>query len=93
MLSWRVLLRMLLLLLATLLCLLLIGTCIWLVAETKDASNARHTTATDAHEEYEQGYQPQRQPPITYQEGEQHSAFPPYEHSHAQYQEMEQVQH
>lgn len=85
------------LVLATLLCLLLIGTCIWLVAGWRQKQRTSRMQDTpqprDAYEEYEQGYQPQQQPPITYQEGGQHSAYPSQEHSHAQYQEMEQIQH
>ena len=85
------------LVLATLLGLLLIGTCIWLVAgrlqKQRTPLMQDPPQPRDAYEEYEQGYQPQRQPPITYQEGGQHSAYPPHEHSYAQYQEMEQIQH
>jgi hypothetical protein len=85
------------LVLATLLCLLLIGTCIWLVAGRLQKQRTPLMQDTpqprDAYEEYEQGYQPQGQPPITDQEGGQHSAYPPHEHSNAQYQEMEQIQH
>jgi hypothetical protein len=84
------------LVLATLLVLLFIGTCIWLVAGRLQKQRTPLMQDTpqprDAYEEYEQGYQPQRQPPITYQEGGQHSAYQPYQHSHAQDQEMEQIQ-
>jgi len=42
----------------------------------------------DANESYEQGYQPQQQPPETYQEGGRHYPYP-----QAQSQETEQVPH
>jgi hypothetical protein len=84
------------LVLATLVCLLLIGTCIWLVAGwlKKQRTPLMQDTPQprDAYEEYEQGYQPPEPPPVTYQEGDQHSAYPPHEHPQAQYQEMEQIQ-
>ena len=46
----------------------------------------------DAYEEYEQGYQPQQQPPETYHEGGQGYAYPQNEQGQTQYQEMEQLQ-
>ena len=46
----------------------------------------------DAYEEYEQGYQPQQQPPETYQEGGQRYAYPQNEQGQTQYQEMEQLE-
>jgi hypothetical protein len=83
--------------LATLMCLLLIGTCIWLVAGRlkKQRTPMRQETLQprDAYEGYEQGYQPQQQPPATYQEGDQHYSYPQNEHPQAQYQEMEPLQH
>ena len=83
--------------LATLVCLLLIGTCIWLVAgwRKKQRTPMRQDTPQprDAYEEYEQGYQAQQQPPESYQEGGQRYSYPQNEHPQAQYQEMEQSQH
>jgi len=46
----------------------------------------------DAYEEYEQGYQPQQQPPETYQEGGQRYASPQNEQGQTQHQEMEQLE-
>jgi hypothetical protein len=84
------------LVLATLVCLLLIGIYICLVAGWLQKQRTPPMQDTpqprDAYEEYEQGYQPHKPPPVTYQEGGQHSAYPPHEHPQAQYQEMEQIQ-
>jgi hypothetical protein len=83
--------------LATLVCLLLIGTCIWLVAGwlKKQRTPLMQDTPQprDAYEGYEQVYQPQQQPPETYQEGGQPYSYPQNEQPQAQYQEMEQLQH
>ena len=46
----------------------------------------------DAYEEYEQGYQPQQQPPETYHEGGQSYASPQNEQGQMQYPEMEQLE-
>jgi hypothetical protein len=85
------------LVLATLVCLLLIGTCIWLVAGwlKKQRTPLMQDTLQprDAFEGYEQGYHPPEPPPETYQEGGQRYAYPQAERPQAQYQEMEQVQH
>ena len=83
-------------LLITLICLLIIGACAWFVARlmnTQKASTAQNTPQPrDAYEEYAQGYQPQQQPPETYQEGGQRYTFPQNEQGQTQYQEMEQLQ-
>jgi hypothetical protein len=83
--------------LATLVCLLLIGTCIWLVAGRLKKQRTPMIQDTpqprDAYEGYEQGYQPPEPPPATYQEGGQHYSYPQNEQPQAQYQEMEQLQH
>lgn len=85
------------LVLVTLVCLLFIGTCIWLVAgwlkkqrtpRMQDIPQPR-----DAYEGYGQGYQPQQQPLETYQEGGQHYSYPQNENRQTQYQEMEQLRH
>lgn len=85
------------LVLGTLLCLLLIGLCIWLVAGwlkqqrtplMQDAPQPR-----DAYEGYEQGYQPHVPPPVTYQEGGQRYSYSQNEYPQTPYQEMEQLRH
>jgi hypothetical protein len=80
----------------TLICLLVIGACAWLVARLmntqKDTTTQNTPQPRDAYEEYEQGYQPQQQPPETYQEGDQSYAYPQNEQEKTQYQEMEQLQ-
>lgn len=85
------------LILATLVCLLLIGTCIWLVANWLKKQRTHMMRGIpqprDAYEGYEQGYQPQQQPPEIYQEGGQSYSYPQNEYPQAQYQEMEQFQH
>jgi hypothetical protein len=82
--------------LITLLCLLIIGACTWLVASWLKKHNAPMTQHTpqplDAYEEYEQGYQPQQQPPETYDEGGQRYVYPQNEQGQTQYQEMEQLE-
>jgi hypothetical protein len=82
--------------LITLVCLLLIGACAWLVARWLNkhkASTMQYTAQPrDAYEEYEQGYRSQEQPFETYQEGDQRYAYPPNEQGQTQYQEMEQIQ-
>lgn len=79
--------------LATLVCLLLIGICIWLVVGWLKKQRAPMMQDTqqprDAYEVYERGYQPQQQPPETYQEGGQLYSYSQNEHPQAQYQEME----
>lgn len=83
--------------LATLVCLLLLGICIWLVASWLKKQRAPMIQATpqprDAYEGYEQGYQPQRQPPETDQAGDQRYSYPQNEQPQAQYEEMELLQH
>ncbi len=83
--------------LAALVCLLLIGTCIWLVAgwmKTQRTPMMQDIPRPrDAYEGYEQGYQPPEPPPETYQEGGQRYSYPQNEQPQAQYQEMEQLQH
>ncbi len=82
--------------LITLICLLIIGACAWLLASWLKNHKASMTQYTpqprDAYEEYEQGYQPQQQPPETYDEGVQRYAYPPNEQGQTQYQEMEQLE-
>jgi len=81
--------------LLTLVCLLLIGTCIWFVASWLNKHMAAMKQYTpqprDAYEEYEQGYQPQQQPLETYQESGQRYAYPQNEQGQMQYQEIEQL--
>lgn len=79
--------------LATLICLLLIGTCVWLVAGWLKKQRTPMMQVTpqprETYEGYEQGYQS----PETYQEGGQRYSYPQNEQPQAQYPEMEQVQH
>ncbi len=81
--------------LITLVCLLLIGACIWFVVSWLKKQRAPKMQGTpqprDAYEEYEQGYQPQQQQLETYQEGGQHYSYPQNEQGQTQYQEMEQL--
>jgi hypothetical protein len=80
--------------LGTVVSLLLIGACIWFAVSWMKKHNAPTTYYTpqprDAYEEYEQGYQPQQQPPEFYQEGDQDYSYPQHEQAQTQYQEMEQ---
>ena len=82
--------------LITLICLLIIGACAWLLASWLKNHKAPMTQYTpqprDAYEEYEQGYQPQQQPPETYHEVGQRYASPQNEQGQTQYQEMEQLE-
>ena len=82
--------------LITLICLLIIGACAWLVANWLKRQRAPMTQYTpqprDAYEEYEQGYQPQQQPSETYHEGDQSYAYPQSEQRQMQYPEMEQLE-
>ncbi|MGZ3611852.1 MAG: hypothetical protein ACXVDN_08450 [Ktedonobacteraceae bacterium] len=82
--------------LITLICLLIISACAWLVARLLNKQKATSTQYVpqprDAYEEYEQGYQPQQQSPETYQEGGQRYASPQNEQAQSQYQEMEQLE-
>jgi hypothetical protein len=79
--------------LATLVCLLLIGTGIWLAAgwlkKQKTPMRQDILQPRDAYERYEQGYQP----PETYLEGGKRYSYPQNEQPQAQYPEMEQIQH
>ena len=85
------------LVLATLLCLLLIGLCFWLAAgwlkqqRTPLMQNAPQPR--DAFEGYEQGYQAHVPPPVTYQEGGQRYSYPQNEQPRTPYQAMEQRRH
>ena len=85
------------LVLGTLLCLLLIGLCIWLVAGWLKQQRTPQTQYTpqprDAYEGYEQGYQAHEQPRATYQEGDQPHSYPQYEQPKTLYQAMEQLRH
>jgi len=80
----------------TLVCLLIIGACAWLVVSWLKKQKAPMTQYTsqprDAYEEYGQGYQPQQEPLETYQEGGQRHAYPPNEQGQTQNQEMEQLE-
>lgn len=82
--------------LITLICLLIIGACAWLVARLLHKQKVSTTQYVpqprDAYEEYEQGYRFHEQPLETYQEGEQHYAYTQNEQRGTQYQEMEQLQ-
>ena len=82
--------------LITLICLLIIGACAWLVARLLNKQKASTTQYVpqprDAYEEYEQGYQPQQQPSETYHEGDQSYAYPQSEQRQMQYPEMEQLE-
>jgi hypothetical protein len=77
--------------LATLVFLLLIGTCIWLVAgwlkKQRTSMMQDIPQPQDAYEGYEQGNQPLEQPPETYQEGGQRYYYPQNEQPQAQHQE------
>jgi hypothetical protein len=76
----------------TLICLLVIGACAWLLASWLKKQRTPMTQYTpqprDAYEEYEQGYQPQQQPLETYQEGDQRYAYPQNEYGQTQNQEQ-----
>src|SRR6266700_5956532 len=82
--------------LATLVGLLLIGTCIWLVAGwlKKQRTPLMQNTPQpqDAYEGYEQGYQAHEQPRATYQEGGQLYSYPQDEQPKTSYQAMEQLE-
>ncbi len=82
--------------LITLICLLIIGLLVWLVARLMNKQKMPMTQSEpqprDAYEEYQQGYRAQEQPLETYQEGEQRYAYPQNEQEDTQYQEMEQLQ-
>ena len=82
--------------LITLMCLLIIGACAWLLASWLKNHKAPMTQYTpqprDAYEEYEQGYQPQQEPLETYHEGGQGYAYPPNAQGQTQYQEIEQLE-
>ncbi len=83
--------------LITLVCLVIIGTCAWFMASWLKKQKAPTTYYTpqprDTYEEYEQGYRSQQQPPETYQEGGQRYSYPQNEHDQTQHQEREQLQH
>lgn len=80
--------------LAALVCLLLIGTCIWLAAGWLKSQRALRMQAMPqprdayAYEEYEQGYRSQ-QPAETYQVGGQYYPYPQNEQPQARYEAME----
>ena len=82
------------LVLGTLVALLLIGLCIWLVANwlKKQRAPLMQNIAQPrvAYEGYEQGYQAQQQPQATYQEGGQSYSYPQNEQPQTPYQTMEQ---
>ena len=83
--------------LGTLLCLLLIGLGIWLVAGWRKQQRTPLMQDVpqprDAYEGYEQGYQAHEQPRATYQEGGQRYSYPQNEQPQTPYQEMEQLRH
>lgn len=85
------------LLLGTLVVLLLLGLCIWLVANWLKKQRMplaqNMPQPQDAHEGYAQGYRAQQQSQATYQEDSQRYPYPQNEYPQTPYQEMEQVQH
>jgi hypothetical protein len=85
------------LVLATLLCLLLIGLGIWLVASWLKQHRTPQVQSTpqprDAYEGYEQGYRPHEPQRAPYQEGEQLYSYPQDEQPQTPYQAMEQLGH
>lgn len=84
------------LVLAALVCLLLVGTCIWLVAgwlkKQSTPTMQNIPQPQDVYEEYEQGYQPEQQPLETYPEGGEHYSYSHTEQPQAQYQEIVPLQ-
>lgn len=85
------------LVLGTLVGLLLLSLCIWLVAnwlkKQRTPLMQNMPQPQDAYEGYAQGYQAQQQPQATYQEGDQQFSYPQNEYPQTPYPEMEQVQH
>lgn len=85
------------LVLGTLLCLLLIGLGIWLVAGWLKQQRMPQMQSTpqprDEYEGYEQGYQAHVPPPATYQEGDQLYSYPQDEQMETPSQAMEQLRH
>jgi hypothetical protein len=85
------------LVLGTLLCLLLIGICIWLVAGWLKQHRTTQMQSTpqprEAYEGYEQGYQAYEPQRATYQEGEQLYSYPQDEQPQTSYQAMEPLRH
>ena len=81
------------LVLGTLLGLLLLGLCIWLVAGwlKKQRTPLTQNTAQpqDAYEDYELGYRPQEPPRAIYQEGDQLYTFLQNEQPQTPYQAMD----
>ena len=79
--------------LITLVCLILIGAYIWLLAswlKKQMISTSQYIPQPqDGYEEYEQGYQSQQRQPETYQEGDQRYSYSQNEKGQTQYQEME----
>ena len=85
------------LVLGTLLGLLLIGLCIWLVAGWLKQQRAPVMESTsqpqDAYEGYERGYQAHEPERPTYQEGGQLYSYPQDEQPQTSYQAMEPLRH
>ena len=85
------------LVLGTLLCLLLIGLGIWLVASWLKQQRTPQVQSTpqprDAYEGYDQGYRAYVPPRPTYQEGDQLSTYPQDEQPQTPNQAMEQLRH
>jgi hypothetical protein len=85
------------LVLGTLLCLLLIGLGIWLIAGWLKQQRMPQMLSTpqprDVYEGYEQGYQAHMPPPATYQEGDQLYSYPQDEQPQTPSQAMEQLRH
>lgn len=85
------------LVLATLLCLLLIGLGIWLVASGLKQQRTPQMQSTpqprDAYEGYDQGYRAYVPPRPTYQEGDQLYTYPQDEQPQTPNQAMEQLRH
>ena len=89
--------RVLWLVVGTLLCLLLIGLCLWFTASWLKQQRALLTQNTpqprDAYEGYEQGYQAREPERPTYQEGDQLYSYPQDEQPQATYQAAEHLRH
>jgi hypothetical protein len=81
----------------TLLCLLLIGLCLWLAAgwlrKQRTPLTQNSPQPRDAYERYEQGYQAHEPERPTYQEGDQLYSYPQDEQPQTPYQAMEQLRH
>lgn len=79
--------------LITLVCLILIAACVWLLAswlkKQRISTSQYIPQPRDGYEEYEHGYQSQQRQPETYQEGGQRYPYSQNEKEQTQYQEAE----